>query len=461
MDRISLPASSTSASAPAPTPSRPRPLTELAAEITELAGHLNAATHRWLKLIAEFDRRNGWSDGACHSCAHWLNFQCGIALGAAREKVRVARALENLPNIAAAMARGELSYSKARALTRIASAETEEYLLNIALHGTAHHVERVVRYFRRAKEAEELSREAQQQATRSVSYFWDDDGSLLLKARLPAEIGALLVKALDAATEEISTPPVPQGTSLASAPLPADERPSFAARRADALGVLAESFIKHGGAPLSGGERHQIVVHVDAQTLREGIAGQCEVDAGPSVPAETARRLACDCSAVLILENEKGEPLNVGRKTRRIPPALRRALHARDRGCRFPGCTHTRYVDAHHVQHWAQGGETKPSNLVTLCRFHHRKVHEGGIVVQALEDGAFRFVRPDGRVFESVAPRQQGEWTQLLSQHAESDIRIDKTTATTRWRGEHMDYSLAVESLLAKWRRAQDVPAGT
>jgi hypothetical protein len=164
---------------------------------------------------------------------------------------------------------------------------------------------------------------------------------------------------------------------------------------------------------------------------------------------------------VIIVENDKGEPLNVGRKTRSIHPALRRALNARDRGCRFPGCTHTRYVDAHHVKHWAHGGETKPSNLVTLCRFHHRKVHEGDVVVQALDDGAFRFIRPDGTAFDSVAPQQTGDWTQLLIQHDESDVRIDKQTATTRWRGERMDYSIAVESLVAKWRRVRGVSAET
>ncbi|MBX5462615.1 MAG: DUF222 domain-containing protein, partial [Steroidobacteraceae bacterium] len=138
-----------------------RTLAQLEAEITELAGHLNAAQHRWLVLIAEFDRRNGWAEAGCLSCAHWLNFKCGIALGAAREKVRVAHALEQLPKISAAMSRGELSYSKVRALTRIACPETEDTLLMIALHGTAHHVERIVQQFRRAKEAEELSREAQ------------------------------------------------------------------------------------------------------------------------------------------------------------------------------------------------------------------------------------------------------------------------------------------------------------
>ncbi len=165
----------------------------LEAQITELAGHLNAANHRLLALIAEFDRRKGWADSATQSCAHWLHWKCGIDLGAAREKVRVAHALESLPRVAAAMARDEFSYSKVRALTRVAAPETEELLLGIALHGTAHHVETTVRCFRRAQQAEELSREARQQVARRVSWSWDDDGSLVVKASLPAETGALVL----------------------------------------------------------------------------------------------------------------------------------------------------------------------------------------------------------------------------------------------------------------------------
>jgi hypothetical protein len=176
-------------------------LAELEAQITELAGHLNAANYRWLTLIGEFDRRQGWADGKLASCAHWLNFKCGLNLGAAREKVRVAQALPGLPKIAASMGRGELSYSKVRALTRVACAATEESLLMIALHGTAHHVERLVQGYRRAQEAQELSREAQQHAERSVSYGYAEDGSLILKARLPALAGALLIQALAAALE--------------------------------------------------------------------------------------------------------------------------------------------------------------------------------------------------------------------------------------------------------------------
>src|SRR6201996_7178023 len=129
------------------------PIEQLEAQITELAGHLNAAQYRWLSLIREFDRRNGWGDGKLASCAHWLNFKCGLNLGAAREKVRVAHALSELPLISASMARGELSYSKVRALTRVACRATERDLLNIALHGTAYHVERTVRLYRRAMQA--------------------------------------------------------------------------------------------------------------------------------------------------------------------------------------------------------------------------------------------------------------------------------------------------------------------
>ena len=267
-----------------------RSIDELAAEICTLTGHINAANHRWLMLIAEFDRRNGWSDSATQSCAHWLNWKCGIAMGAAREKVRVARALENLPKVSAAMASGQLSYSKVREITRVASAETEDYLLMIAEHGTAQHVEKLVRAYRRCQDAEELSREACQQQNRCVSFRYDDDGSLILNCRLPAEAGALVLKALELAVESYPWNDVPAGTS--------PERVPFSARRADALALVAESFLAHGALEARGTDRHQIVVHVAAETLRDRTAGCCEFEHGPSMAAETARRLACDASVV-------------------------------------------------------------------------------------------------------------------------------------------------------------------
>ena len=422
-----------------------RSIDDLANEIFAFAGHLNAANHRWLMLIAEFDRRNGWSDSATQSCAHWLNWKCGIALGAAREKVRVARALESLPKVSAAMANGALSYSKAREITRIGNAENEDYLLMIAEHGTAQHVEKLVRAYRRCQEAEELSREARQQQSRCVSFRYDDDGSLVLTCRLPAEAGARVMKALELAVEELPRNDVPAGTSA--------ERVSFSARRADALALVAESFLAHGAIEVAGAERHQIVVHVAAETLRDRAAGCCEFEHGPSMAAETARRLSCDASVVTLIEGADGEPLNVGRKTRTISAPLRRLLNARDKGCRFPGCCNTRFIDAHHVEHWANGGETKPSNLVSLCRFHHHAVHEDGICIQKLDDGALRFVKKNGTAVDSIVPgftQPPGDWRQLPA-----------GTSTYRYRGDRMDLGMAIDVLLQQSRRANDVPAGT
>jgi len=429
---------------------------DLIDQITELAGHLNAANARWLSLIAEFDRREAWAEWGVKSCAHWLHWKCGLDLGAAREKLRVAHALEQLPRIAEAMAGGSLSYSKVRAMTRVADAATEEYFLNIALHGTAHHVEKLVRAFRRAKESQELSREAQQQANRSLSWFHDEDGSLVIKARLPAEVGAVFLKALEAAGNALPPPDVSAETSL-------EPIQSRTARRADALALIAEGFLASDQQPLPGGDRQQIVVHVDAETLRHDHAGRCELEEGPGIAAETARRLACDASLVMLVENEQGEPLNIGRKTRTIPPALRRALRSRDQGCRFPGCTHTRFVDGHHVQHWAQGGETSLSNLVSLCRFHHRLLHEGRVVAQVLDDGAFRFIRPNGQSFDSLAPGapRQLDWMQLVAAHQARQIRITPRTAVTRWQGEELDYELAIDGLLQRASRAMGVSAET
>jgi hypothetical protein len=189
--------------------------------------------------------------------------------------------------------------------------------------------------------------------------------------------------------------------------------------------------------------------------------------------AETARRLACDASVVALIEDENGEPLNVGRKTRTISSPLRRFLKARDKGCRFPGCTNTRHIDAHHIRHWANGGETKPSNLVSLCGFHHRKVHEGGVEVQMLDDGAvsspwgegrakragegnavIRFINLDGTTIDSSVPVPSGDWIQLPLQHESGDIYIDASTAATRWAGERCDYGLGVEVLMGQHKRA-------
>lgn len=432
------------------------PIEQLEAQITELAGHLNAAHYRWLLLIREFDRRVGWGDGRLASCAHWLNFKCGLNLGAAREKVRVAHALSELPLISASMACGSLSYSKVRALTRVASPATERDLLNIALHGTAHHVEKTVRLFRQAMQAEALSNEASQQASRTLSYYYEDDGSLVIKARIPALGGALVVKALEAAMSQVPDTEVvaePSETVYLN----------HAARRADGLVRMAESSLRHRRGDARMAEHYQVVVHVDAETLRDGTPGRSHVELGPVLPAETVRRIGCDASVVTMLEDREGKVLDVGRRTRSIPPAIRRALASRDTGCRFPGCTFTRFLDAHHIKHWAHGGETKLSNLVTLCRWHHRLVHEGEIKVEPLHTGGWRFSKPDGCEFRPVEADAslENEGTEIENTHRTQGLLITADTAATGWRGESMDYDLAVFLLCHTACADSDVSAET
>jgi Domain of unknown function (DUF222)/HNH endonuclease len=436
-------------------------LDELENQITELAGHLNAANYRWLMLIAEFDRRKGWWDGRLHSCAHWLNFKCGLNLGAAREKVRVAHALLGLPKIAGSMARGELSYSKVRALTRIACSATEDDLLMIALHGTAYHVERLAKHYRRSEHAEELAREMRQEDRCRFTAWYEPDGSFVFRGRVPALVGAAFEKAMDAAMEAV---PANEPISPAKHPFdwedPKEEdsalRP-YAVRRADALALIAESFLQHGPASQTTADRYQVVVHVDAATMKDRDDGRCEIEHGPTVSVETARRISCDASLVRVVENEKGEPLDVGRKTRSIPPALRRALNARDTGCRFPGCTFHRFVDAHHIEHWADGGETKLSNSITLCRAHHRMVHKGEIVIKACAGGEWIFLNHEGRPYKGghrndVSPPAY-TWKDVCSVHEAQGIYINSSTAVTHWLGERMDYDMALTCLFAKVER--------
>src|SRR5213596_3448946 len=171
-------------------------------EIAELSAHLEAATARLLDLIREFDARGGWNTGFT-SCAAWLGWRVGLDRGAARERVRVARALGTLPRLAQALAGGELSYAKVRALTRVATPETEERLLAIGRAGTAAHVERIVRGWRRVDRHAEARETARQHASRALHVYPDEDGMVMLRGRLAPEVGAVLVQALAAAREAL------------------------------------------------------------------------------------------------------------------------------------------------------------------------------------------------------------------------------------------------------------------
>ena len=519
----------------------PRAMESLEAEITELWCHITAVTYRFLELVAEYDRRRGYGLHGLASCAQWLNWQCGIGEVAAREKVRVARALEGLPRIADSFRRGVLSYSKVRAVTRVATPENEAALLDVAESATAAQVERVVQRYRRGGRLEAATAMAAHR-DRGVHCFRDEDGTIVIRARLPAELGEIVLRAIEEAVHVAErvpeqapdadrAPPLegavaelplgtPTGKSAANdyvasavetesnvpAETPVDDvRDSFAAKRADALCLMAEWFLNRRTDECgSAADRFQVVVHVDQRLLARGngmrrvekdercesaqgaqsvesvesaeddeflashhAAGEeaplrCELEDGHALAVETARRLACDASLVGMIDDANGEPLNVGRKTRTISPALERALDARDGGCRFPGCGRTRFKQGHHVIHWANGGETSLGNIVTLCRFHHRLVHEGGFGVHIVEGAAaaerFAFTRPDGTRVEPNGRCFRGN---ILGSGA-ADVHdepasfaldgghgfgIDVAANRSGWRGERMDYGLAMQAL--------------
>jgi len=416
-----------------------RSLDRLGDEIADLSAHLDAATARLLDLIREFDTRNGWNNGF-PSCAAWLSWRVGLDLGAARERVRVAHALETLPRLAHALARGELSYAKVRALTRVATPETEERLLAVGRAGTADHVERIVRGWRRMDRKAEAQEDARRHARRELYMYQGDDGMIVIRGRLAPEVGAVLAQALAAARETLYQRTRTE-VGAVRPPNVSAETPTMAQQQADALGLLAETALHHGIDPGGPGERYQVVVHVDAPVLEDADApGQSALEDGARVSAETSRRLACDASRVVMQHGRDGRVVEVAARTRTIPPALRRALRYRDRGCRFPGCG-SRFGQGHHIRHWARGGPTTLSNLAMLCRRHHRAVHEEGYQVDR---------EADGQLLPEVprSPEVAGDPVQVLRERHEAEGPVlHARTGTPGWMGERLSVAYAIDVL--------------
>ena len=450
-------------------------LEKLGERIAELSAQLSAATYELLAMIRDFDERGGWG-GGFRSCAHWLCWRVGLDPGAAREKVRVARALGTLPLLSAAMRRGEISYSKVRALTRIATPAIEQDLLSFGRAGTAAHVERLVRGMRRVDRIAAGKSEKRLHAARYLHAYTDEDGMVVVRGRLAPEAGAALLRALDAGVEQLYGPwrhgkPALAGQQGAEEAAKAEavaavevaEALSAEQRRADALGLVAESALAAGLDPGSRGDRYQVVVHVDAEVLAPGgEGGSSWLADGTRVPAETSRRLACDSARVVMRHAADGRVLDVGRRTRAISPALRRALEHRDSGCRFPGCS-LRFCDAHHVKAWAEGGATRLDNTVLLCRRHHRTVHEGGFSMELAPDGEARFYRPDGRplLAAPALPLPAGEpVTALAARLADHGVALDAHATLPDWWGGPVDYTWEIDWLRYRDGRDPEAAAG-
>jgi hypothetical protein len=301
--------------------------------------------------------------------------------------------LWGLPRIDAAFEQGALSYSKVRALCRVATEKNETDLLAYALDRSAAQVEN---YCRRLRQGDvELSAQDAKRLheARSLSRTFRDDGTGCLSVELPRAEIELVLQALE----------------FVAGSLPDDPSRSLFAKGADALVEMARDALAGRAGSGSAPDTYQVVVHVDASAL-EGRGGEADL------PLPTVRKLTCDGAIVPIVTDADGGALDVGRKQRTVPIPLKRALFARDRHCTFPGCHHTQYLDAHHVQHWADGGATSLDNLLVLCTTHHTLVHEGGFSIARHPDGRFYFVRPDGRPVE--APLVASAETRIAESHS-------------------------------------------
>ena len=380
-----------------PAPS-PHTLDELGERIAELSARINVARHEMLMLIVEFDRLDGWAGAGFSSCVDWLAWRTAITPVTARHQIRVAHALTRLPKTSEAMRQGLVSYTKVREITRVATRVTEQELLTYAQSGSAVQLRAFVRGWKRMEREGEISAEEIRHRSRKLSVVVDGEGMYVVRGRLEPEAGAALMRAIEAADDAIYRDEDPEA------------RPTGEQRRADAAGMVAERALAAGFADAASGaraERYQVVVHTEAATLVErGETGRSELD-GVRVCAETSRRMACDAAVVRMAHGRAGEVLSVGRRTRTIPPHIRRALEERDRGCRYPGCG-SRFTEAHHVRHWADGGETSLANTVLLCRRHHRLVHEGRAKMALDRHGTAVFFTKRGRSIGSVPPAVAG-----------------------------------------------------
>jgi hypothetical protein len=442
------------------------PLEWLETQICELAGHLTAATCRFLVLLGEFDARRGWAEWDLPSCAAWLSWKCQLTAGTAREHVRVARALRTLPALSAEFAAGRMSFAKIRALTRIATPATETDLAELAGPMTASQLERFARAHRKVSRADD----GYADVMRRLTWRQHDDGSLALTVRLPPADGAVVLQALRAATGDLDRQAGHEedaGRDLA------DQTVVTPASLADALTGIAGAFLAGKIEAASNPDIYQVIVHVGTEALSadtptvsdcEDVSAEtsvsarkdrpighpadpsrCHIEDGPAISRATAQAIACCATVSSMLHDHKGDPLDVGRRHRTPPPALRRAVRERDRyRCQHPGCN-SRKVQIHHIRHWSKGGKTKLRNLILLCRAHHMIIHDLNLGIIAATDG-FVFTTADGEEIEPCPPFPGSDGADIRTCH---DARIAPDTIIPAWYGDKLDLDLAIWACFA------------
>lgn len=367
--------------------------------IEELSAQINAATAELVQLSAEYDDVGGWLGVGLRSCAHWLSIHAGVDIGTGAEMVRTGHALESLPHIAEAFAEGRLSFDKVRKVTRVAVAEDESVWLDVALNASGGQLSRICRAVSSAIDAgdPDLAEHALQR--RGFHSWWRDDGMLQVAAVLTREDGAVVRAAVEAAAAALVSELRSASRGAGGVDDPAEL--IYEVLRADALVRVCEEWVAGVSTTPTPAPTRQVVVHVDQTALiTRDPAARCHIEDGPWLPFDAAQWLSCDADVVSVLERD-GNVLDVGRVHRVLSPRLRLALQARDQGCRFPGCSvPPARAEGHHIKHWAHGGRTDMDNLVSLCRFHHRRHHDGAFEIRVVSGEPIRFELSDGTVLK-------------------------------------------------------------
>ncbi|WP_072803671.1 HNH endonuclease signature motif containing protein [Rhodococcoides yunnanense] len=413
-----------------------RPIEEVETEICALSGQIAAATARYLMLVADFDARRGWASWQLRSCSHWLSWKAGVSLHTAREHVRVARALVDLPLIAEAFAKGTVSYSKVRAITRVADDKNESTMLRLALEAPAAHIDRLCRGLTKAMRP--TKKNGLDEHSYRGRWFWDeDDGSLVINARLRPEDGARLLAALTRSEYE-RTRVDPELDADKAAPAPRNIVP--------ALTAMAEMVCAGLDSPVSSPSA-EVIVHVEA--AGEDGCAHAHLDDGPGLEAESLAQVMCEATMRTVRHGSMGTTISWS-TTARTPSRLQvRALLMRDRCCAVPGCGRVRFLNAHHVQYYSRQGPTTLENMVMLCSEHHRALHDGYFSITSSGDEHFTFRHADGREV-LYAPAMQGDSAQFGEQY--SSIASDAIIPD--WQGESLDLSFATDVLIRNWERA-------
>ena len=544
-----------------------RNIDDLEEEIISLAKHMNQDEYRFLVMVREFDIRQGWRAYQFNNCAEWLNMKCGISPGTAREKVRVALALLDLPQCSEGFAKGELSYSKVRAMTRAANVFNEATLVDYALKATAHQVEEHCRRLRNADRRQSTPDARRAWQARSLKRTCHPDGMMSIYVELPREQGELVMKALEMAmaaaagdtadeayqmyaaadvagqgdkvndkvgdavghtgntadqaikagqshttgkadvkagdavsqtgdtadqaikagqlhaagkarvkagdtvsqtgdkadqaikagqlhvagkarvkagdtvsqtgdtadqankagqahaAEKAAVDKAGQADGSSQTQAENQQSNAFFARQADALVAVARGYLSGtGGEKQAKSDNYQVVVHVDAAALQDK-GGKSDL------PVESVRRIACDADLVAVTRDAKGNLLNLGRKHRVVSPQLKRALLARDKCCTYPSCSHEQFLEAHHVMHWADGGETSLDNTRLICNRHHRLLHEGGFTIHKNFAGEWYFRTAEGKVLPEAPVYKPVEYDSSRDEILEDPNKVKEPRA--------------------------------